>query len=235
MIIGHRGYLRPEQPKSLENTLLAFEQAHVSGADAVEFDIHLTKDDHLICYHDFTIEEKKIRNMTLADIKSIKLPEEQKIPTFEEIVQLFKDKLYFNIEIKAPEAVYPVLDIIKDHSLVERCVISSFDYTALKVAKGYNTAMLYIKPWGKIEKAKALECKTLHPFYGKVPLRMGFFAKLVLNHHVNLALKYGFAVNPWTVNSAKDALSLARKGVTGIITDDTPLISNVLSSRVLEA
>lgn len=239
MVIGHRGYVETGQSRLLENTLLAFEQAWKNGAEGVEIDVHLTKDDHLVCYHDFTLEKlgnsKKIQNCSLEELKGIELPEEQEIPVIEEIFDHFSDKLFLNVEIKAPEAVYPVMDIIEERGLKERCLVSSFHATAIEVItkanRGIHAALLYDAPWGKIEKAKAVKVKTVHPYYGRAPFKLTPLARIFQNHHLSLALKYGFTVNAWSVNREKDALALAKKGASGIITDNTPLLSRLFASK----
>lgn len=239
MVIGHRGYVYPAQSRLLENTLLAYEQAWKNGAEGVELDIHLTKDDQLVCYHDFTLKKlgssDKVQNVTLEELKRIELPEKQKIPTIEEAFDHFEEKLYFNIEIKAPESVYSVMDIIEERDLKNRCLISSFHTAAIKVItkanRGLHAALLYITPWGKIEKAEALKVKTLHPSYVQAPFVLIPLTKMVMNHHINLATNYGYTINAWTINKEKDAISLAKKGVSGIITDDTPLMSQLFSSE----
>ncbi|MFX0065087.1 MAG: glycerophosphodiester phosphodiesterase [Candidatus Hermodarchaeota archaeon] len=237
MIIGHRGYVKPDQSKLVENTVLAFEQAFESGAEGIEFDIHITKDGFLVCYHDFTLQklniDRKIRNMTLEEIKALELPEDQKIPTLEEIFRNFKNKLYLNIEIKAPEAIYQAMNKIEEHNLKERCLISSFHPNVIKtiseVNKGFHTGLLYVKPWKIIEKARGLNCNTLHPYYGTVPFKLTSLIRILQNRHLKLIKKYGFVVNTWTVNIEKDALFLAKMGVTGVITDITPTISYLFS------
>jgi glycerophosphoryl diester phosphodiesterase len=237
MVIGHRGYVKPDQSRLLENTLLAFEQAWKNGAEGVEFDVHLSKDDHLICYHDFTLKklgiDKKIGTLTLNDIKRVEMPERQTIPTFKEIIDHFGEKMYFNVEIKAPEAVYSVMDLIEEKHLKEKCLISSFHPAALEVIKGANrgfhAALLYLNPIGKIERAKALKVNTLHPFFGHLPFKLATLTRIFQNHHLSLALNYGYTINVWTVNNEKTALTLAKKGVTGIITDNVPLLSQTFT------
>lgn len=114
-IIGHRG-ARSIYP---ENTFRGYEYAIEIGCDAIEFDVVVTKDHHVICAHDPYINpkihrwmdgspiEKKVniyKNLTLADIKKIdcgsnllkKHPKqiaqpESEIPTLDEFFQLIAD------------------------------------------------------------------------------------------------------------------------------------------------
>ena len=57
MVIGHRGAagLAPE------NTLAAFLVALDLGVDAVELDVHLTRDNVLVVYHDYTLKPETTR------------------------------------------------------------------------------------------------------------------------------------------------------------------------------
>jgi glycerophosphoryl diester phosphodiesterase len=51
MIVAHRG----ASSDVAEHTLAAYESAIASGADALECDVRLTKDGHLVCVHDRTV------------------------------------------------------------------------------------------------------------------------------------------------------------------------------------
>jgi glycerophosphoryl diester phosphodiesterase len=82
MLIGHRGAagLAPE------NTLTAFATALDLGVDAIELDVHLTRDSALVVYHDYTLKPETtrsadgewldmwaglaIKDLTLADAKT---------------------------------------------------------------------------------------------------------------------------------------------------------------------
>jgi len=51
MLVAHRG----ASSTVAEHTLAAYEAAIASGADALEWDVRLTRDGHLVCVHDRTI------------------------------------------------------------------------------------------------------------------------------------------------------------------------------------
>lgn len=57
MVIGHRGAagLAPE------NTLAAFAASLDLGVDALELDVHLTRDGTLVVYHDYTLKPETTR------------------------------------------------------------------------------------------------------------------------------------------------------------------------------
>jgi len=70
VIIAHRGsrYINPE------NTIIAFKNAVLLGADFLEFDVRLTKDNELIILHDHDVDRTtngtgNVRDLTLSEIK----------------------------------------------------------------------------------------------------------------------------------------------------------------------
>ena len=126
LVQGHRGS-RMTHP---ENTIPAFEEALLAGADILELDLALTKDNHLVVAHDPYINplicldpEKKrftekpiIYHMTLEAVKKYdcgslvnpRFPKQKifpntSIPTLEEVLELAKKNypnMQFNIETK---------------------------------------------------------------------------------------------------------------------------------------
>ncbi|MER7333703.1 MULTISPECIES: glycerophosphodiester phosphodiesterase family protein [unclassified Micromonospora] len=65
----------PEHPY-LENTITSMRAAFDAGADIVEFDIQLTRDDRLVVFHDHLLECRtdgtgKIRDHTLAELRRL--------------------------------------------------------------------------------------------------------------------------------------------------------------------
>lgn len=73
-IIGHRGgaSIGPE------NTLACFKKGIEAGADMIELDIHLTKDNVIVICHDETINrttngEGRIEDLTLDEIRKCKV------------------------------------------------------------------------------------------------------------------------------------------------------------------
>ncbi|HEY9722675.1 MAG TPA: glycerophosphodiester phosphodiesterase family protein [Oscillatoriaceae cyanobacterium] len=108
LVMGHRGAMghRPE------NTMASFQLAREMGADAVECDVHLSKDGHLIVMHDETVDRTTsghgaIAALTLEEIKRLdagsKFAPEfagESVPTLEELLVWAKDKLPVVIELK---------------------------------------------------------------------------------------------------------------------------------------
>jgi len=100
--IGHRGASGHEP----ENTMISFNRAIELGADMVELDVHLSKDNQLIVIHDETLDrtttgQGKIKGKTLAEIKKLRTKKKnQPIPTLPEVINELKGKVKMNVEIK---------------------------------------------------------------------------------------------------------------------------------------
>ena len=76
-VIAHRGGAE----LFFENTLTAFRNSQKLGVDAIECDVHLTKDGKLVIMHDPDLKrvagiERNISDMTLEEIKDIKYHDE---------------------------------------------------------------------------------------------------------------------------------------------------------------
>ena len=92
-----------------ENTLPAFAAALALGADEIEFDVRLTKDNRLVVSHDNTLErisdgEGKLCDHTLEELKKLNIgvKEGWTVPfcTPEEVFEQFANKMTFNIHLK---------------------------------------------------------------------------------------------------------------------------------------
>lgn len=62
LVIAHRG----SSAQAPENTLPAFQLAWAQGADGIEADFQLTKDGHIVCFHDKDTERLAGRQLAVA-------------------------------------------------------------------------------------------------------------------------------------------------------------------------
>jgi glycerophosphoryl diester phosphodiesterase len=117
IVIAHRG----DHVANPENTLPAYAQAIKAGADYVEIDLRTTKDGRLVSLHNESVDRMTngkglVKDLSLAEIKKLKINSKDQaqnltIPTFEEILELCKNKIYIYIDFKEadPLAAYTVL------------------------------------------------------------------------------------------------------------------------------
>jgi len=112
IVICHRG----DHVIYPENTLSAYAEAIKNGADYVEIDLRTTKDSALVSMHDATVNRMTnangaVKDMTLAEIEQLQVKSRDsldktvyRVPTFEEIIKLCKDKIYIYIDFKNASA-----------------------------------------------------------------------------------------------------------------------------------
>ena len=149
-IEGHRGMNR----KFYENTLKSFSKAIESSIDSIEFDVWLTKDkvpvimhggdEGQLCPH-FKVDDKSllVNNMTFEEMRKLeyKKDHEQKIPTLEEVLDLCKDKIFLNIELKdtnIEETFNIVVKLIEEKKMFNQIDISSFVHGYYDFIQKYN-------------------------------------------------------------------------------------------------
>ena len=139
MVAGHRG-MKSFYP---ENTLLSFKKALESKVDMLEFDLNLTKDRQVVVIHDNTLERTTngtgfVHDFTLREIKQLDAGKwfaaefaGLKIPTLQEFCEFIAPygELLLNVEIKEKthETVDLAMQLLQEHSLLERSVFTCFD------------------------------------------------------------------------------------------------------------
>ena len=98
MHLIHRGIINKNYK---ENLLKSFLQSFKKGY-GIETDIHATKDEKFICFHDFTLkriykDKSSIKNLNYSDIEKIT---NKKIPLLKDLLKVSKNKYFLFIKIK---------------------------------------------------------------------------------------------------------------------------------------
>ncbi len=225
-----------------ENTLPAFEMAIEQGADGVEFDVQLTRDDHVVVIHDETLERTTdghgwVADHSLDDLKKLDASAGLagfagvRIPTLAELFDLVKDAdLRLNVELKNSRIPYQgmeerVLGLIDQLGVADRVVISSFDHNSLRGLAESGTTLplgvLYSDPlWRPWNYATKLGASALHPSLSATR------PKVVERSH-----EAGLEVNVWTVNEPEEIERVAELGVDALITNYPARAREVLLGR----
>jgi glycerophosphoryl diester phosphodiesterase len=232
LIIAHRGASKAAP----ENTLKSFKKAIELGADYIEFDVHKTKDDNIVVIHDentyrTTGEKGEIKNMTLEEVKHLRIEEDEQIPTLQEVIDLAKGKVGLQCEIKAPNLAAPLIDALRNASLIEETIISSFNLDELttayetesnvRIASLEPTGNKWIKGWESkkqaIKRAHTMHCYAIHPLY-----------RLIDEEAIDYAHQLNLRVHPWTVDSKIAIKKLIKWGVDGLITNDVEKVQSII-------
>jgi glycerophosphoryl diester phosphodiesterase len=129
-----------------ENTFLSFYMGISMGANGIETDVQLTKDNIPVLFHDDTLkrvtgEDGSIADYTLAELKEFWVKKgnlKDKIITFEDFLIHFKDMdITFAIELKGDNTAKVTADLLRKYDLVNKTVVTSFKYKELIDLKTY--------------------------------------------------------------------------------------------------
>lgn len=243
LVIAHRG----SSGSAPENTIAAFSQALLHGADAIECDVRLTSDNRVVVIHDATLKRTTngtgyVYDHSLEELQSLDAGSwfhrrfaGERIPTLDAVLSLIDGKVGLNIEIK------PVRDTAAARVIVERCLhlvrrfhahryvlLTSFQHSLLKLAKRYdaavNVGLLY------------------HPFHhvGTPPVKLAVrhearvlvcSVQFLRRTMVDDAHRNSVAVAAYTVNSRKQLKRCLHVGVEGIVTNVPEKILKLLESQ----
>jgi glycerophosphoryl diester phosphodiesterase len=210
LLLGHRG-VRADKTIP-ENTLAAFDRALSDGCDGFEFDVRLTADGQVVVCHD-----PKIGKMQVAQAKAEQL---SGLPRLEDVLARYRHA-FLDIELKVSGLEEIMARRIREFR-PERFVISSFLPDVLKVLYGLDPKL----PLGLI-----CETKTQLQRWPKLPVQYVIpHYKLARRHLVQELHQADKKVLVWTVNRPKEIGRFAARGVDGIISDDTKLLSETLQS-----
>ena len=238
-ILAHRGYSSVYP----ENTLLAFRKAFEYGADGIEFDVQLTRDNEVVVIHDLTTDRTTgfsaaVEDLTLAEISRLnacylkqELFPREPIPTLESVFSEFGTKFLLNVEIKTRNPkrvgrlVDRVIELISRYGNQEKIIFSSFNFGDLVRARNafpdLQTGLIADKGlagWTARAFFKhSIHVDAVHPHMDLVT------AKFVQNERL-----CNREVRPWVVNGSYDMMRFQRMGVDAIITDD-PVLGLVYS------
>lgn len=241
-IIAHRGLTAVHS----ENTVGAIVDAAKSGANHVEIDIRKTKDGQIVLLHDDDIKHAmrnadgtaasgKVSNMTLAQLKALKMSDmTSEIATLDEIFQAAltpeAQNLILLIEIKGeePELISLFAEKIREYGISGRIAVISF-YPAqiirvrAEIPEVPTSVLLYTTGGANaFEQAKAVKSGISMQFNGKGGMK-AFYGEGGTKEAYKTAYDYfakrGLPLWLWTY-AADNMKEAVKNGVTGITTDD---------------
>jgi len=230
LVIGHRG----ASADAPENTIAAFELALEQGADGIELDIHLSSDEQPVVIHDFTLErttdgagpvsERSVRELKRLDAGGWRERRfrGQRVQTLQEVLERFRDRARFWIELKAGSVLYPgieerVVSMIEIYDVVDRVLVQSFDHRAIAHVRTLNREI----PVGALLAQAPLDGALLRPGAASA-ICPG--ADLLTEELLGEIRRAELDCYVWTVNEPAQMDRLVEWGVSGIITDRPGLL-----------
>ncbi|RYG74632.1 glycerophosphodiester phosphodiesterase [Lentibacillus lipolyticus] len=228
-IFAHRG----ASGHAPENTMAAFELAYRQGADGIETDVHLTKDNVPVLMHDERINRTTnstgyIKDYTLTQLKQLDAGSwfspafsDSKILSLDEMLTWIHDKaLYLNIELKNNKIDYTNLETIvynriASYGLLHRTILSTFNPNSMtrlnEIATDTPRALLLSgrhKHTQLVAYAMDLGASAIHIKY-----------QLLSRQLVDQVHQTHMAVRVFTVNKPAHMLRCFSMGCDAIFTD----------------
>ncbi len=237
MVAAHRG----ASGYAPENTLAAYNLAVEMGADAIELDVHLSKEGVPVIIHDHRLERTTsgkglVQDHSLRDLRSLdtgswfdsKFSSERML-TMEEVLHWARGRICLLIEIKNNPMKYrdiasKVLGLIQRHGMAGHVEIFSFDHGLVKEVKAMRPDILAgvcyaADPVSHADLALKASADVVHPNFAYCT------PEAVSEAHSN-----GLFVTTWTVNDTEAARRLVELGVDCIKTDLPDRLREVVES-----
>jgi glycerophosphoryl diester phosphodiesterase len=245
--VAHRGgsHLAPQ------NTLAAFRNALTFPIDAIELDVHMSRDGHVIVFHDYTVEKLtngagNILDLDFAYLRSLNAaahfpggwPEPQQIPTLREVLNLAKGHVQVCIEIKPskrdgtfgryPNIAEKVIEEVRTAGMLDDVLVISFDWLILPLIKSLEPAL----------QTGALVSDDLWDPHAPGALQtliervkvlgcnwISIDCDLYTDNMPEVVHEGGFKLGLWTVNTEEGLRRFAAAGVDSLTSDRPDLFS----------
>ncbi|MGH2497506.1 MAG: glycerophosphodiester phosphodiesterase [Ktedonobacteraceae bacterium] len=250
-LVAHRGGSR----LAPQNTLAAFRNALNFPVDAVELDVHMSRDGHAIVFHDYTVEKltngagnildldfEYLRGLNAAAHFPGGWPEPQQIPTLSEVLKLAQGRVQVYIEIKLskrdgvfgryPDIAETVVEEIRAADMLDKVLIMSFDWHVLPQIKALEPslrtgALVSTDVWDPREQ------RAVHTLTERV-IALGcdwinMDSTLFTDEMPAIMHQSGFKLGVWTVNSLRAMRRFALAGVDSLTSDRPDLFAELTS------
>jgi glycerophosphoryl diester phosphodiesterase len=251
LAFAHRGASK-EFP---ENTMPAFASAVQLGADFIETDIHITRDNKFAVIHDDSVERitngtGKVTDYTMNELKRLdagynftadggkSYPFRGKgitLSSLDELLEAFPScKFNLDIKEKNPEQIKYFADIIEKYKAHDRIITASKYLSNLKAVRKIKpaiaTSFSVLETLGILFLYKSGLIFLKSNFKGislQIPEKYGNF-NVVNKSFIKQVHEKDLQVHVWTVDDEDDMRRLIEFGVDGIMSNDPALLLKVL-------
>ncbi len=237
---AHRGGRLPDRLE--ENTLENFSAAYSKGLRHFETDVHLTRDGHLVAFHDSQLDRVSdgsgsVADHSLNELRELTIGSAGRICTLSELFDTFLD-VFINIDIKDARAVDPLARYLRDSQLANRVCVGSFSFRNISrfrriagrhfaTSASWPTVLwLTALPW------LASRSRWLPEACVAIQIPTSITAKghqfsLINETLVRAAHKLGLVIHVWTINEEHQMKQLVNLGVDGLVSDELDTLISV--------
>jgi glycerophosphoryl diester phosphodiesterase len=244
LLFGHRGSPVHEP----ENTIPSFKRALADGCNAIELDVHLTRDDQIVVIHDHTLErttngQGEIKDYSLAELHALNAAHswsgrEESIPTLQAVIDALPTDVILNFEIKefsfslVTKTESLVADFVQKNNLRDRVIISSFNPICIWRMKRADPSIFTAFLWENED----LNLFSFRNFSGACLSNPDFIHPSAIDVKGFVKFWSGYKKMPlhvWTINDADGMKKFAGDPlIKGIMSDDSELLVDTVGYKV---
>lgn len=234
IVAAHRGV----PSLSPENTMISYRLAYDLGADMIETDVQLTKDNQLVIMHDTTVDRTtngtgRVADLTLEEIKQldagIKYSEEfagEKVPTFTEFLQAFKGQdIILLVELKGEGIEQQVIEEIEREGMADQIVLQSFSLESMVATNALKpeipTGYLYSAAVPETKSAKIKNAEKMMDYGTNYNVALNASYGSVYKEFITYMRQRGMLSMHWTFRAEDPFQEKLKEGLIGPITDYT--------------
>ena len=239
------------------DTRYAFEKAVEIGADVLEMDAHITKDDQIVLMHDEEVDRTTdgtglIEDLTLEELKQLDAAYDWtnddgatypyrgqgiQVPTLDELFQTFPQMRYvIEIKLTGNPIDKPLCDLIRRHNMQNKVLIASFHDEAMQNFRETCPEVATSASRGEVTAfvllGKVFLSGFILPEYESIQPpydpEESMNIPIMTRRFIREAHAKNIAVEPWTVDDPNLMRQYIEWGVDGIITDRPDLMMKVL-------
>jgi glycerophosphoryl diester phosphodiesterase len=230
LVIAHRG----NRVRRAENTVRSLVEAVELGADALEFDVRVTRDRVPVLMHDPSLDRttnghgaladyplSEIRTLDAAARGPVATSDREEVPTLEEVLDRVRE-IPIIIDVKELRAAEATERLVRKMGAGDRVVVGSADAMVMEwfyrselptcASMSDAARLLPVAVVGARPASPAFDVLSLPPRFAGFPIPVVAMARA--------AQKVGVPTHVWTVNDPRVALAYWKRGVSGILTDD---------------
>jgi glycerophosphoryl diester phosphodiesterase len=226
----------------MENSMSAFRRAVEEGYRYIETDVQATTDGVVVVQHDDVLDRTTDRRGVIArlpwsEVGKARVGGREPIPTLEAVLEELP-AARLNVDVKADNAVGPVLRVLERCNAWDRVCLASFSDARLarlrrlagprlttSMGPGTVFALWSSGRWPVLGTRRFVRGQMAQVPEQQGPLRV------VDRRFVDGAHRLGLEVHVWTINTEERMRALLDLGVDGIVTDRPDLLRDVLKSR----
>jgi glycerophosphoryl diester phosphodiesterase len=229
VLVAHRGAAIQGYA---ENTLAAFRRAIENGAEAIEIDLRGTKDGEIVVMHDETVNRTTngrgaVADRTLAELRKLDAGRGERIPTYEEVLQLVSGTgVTLLLDIKESQVLdgRKVVRMTEEHNAVQNVIVG---VRSLDDLRAFRALSPRLRTLGFVK-----EVEDIEPFAKLGADIIRLWPKWLYANPALVDKVHQLGMPVWTTTGAapRDELEkLIKLGVNGIISDRSAAMNDLFA------